>query len=433
MTKFTSDFIHLILNVMEGIVYRHLTHKKKKNGEVSWILAKMNLYDYIGNLKRNFFDYDIQRRIVPNLYLDKIWETVLRDDFIPSITLTTTDKAIETDFSKDENLINLSQCEIIDGLQRTYRLWSLIYLEKVLEKIQSKSADEIIQFIRDDVTYGGNKLFNLKILSRKNLKTLLENNHALLAKYIEAYRSFDIIINIWVNLSQEEIIRKMLTLNAGQKGVTSTHQFELLFLHFFESLELPKDVQLLREKDPDYFKIKNGNDRKTGQFLMSSVVIALQSYIQGKPLRISQVNKINIDDFNIDENDAFRYFTKQNLEDFVRLIYGIDQKFLRNKELANWLMKDTTLSGIFSALGNCNSKQSNFDNNSLAYKKLNDLTPANIDKVGFDKSYNQLSSVKLNVGNAVRKAVYNYFLNMFEGNKSYSWSQAFNNYYDEEE
>ena len=70
---------------MEGIVYRHLTHKKKKNGEVSWILAKMNLYDYIGNLKRNFFDYDIQRRIVPNLYLDKIWETVLRDDFIPSI------------------------------------------------------------------------------------------------------------------------------------------------------------------------------------------------------------------------------------------------------------------------------------------------------------------------------------------------------------
>ena len=219
---------------MEGIVYRHLTHKKKKNGEVSWILAKMNLYDYIGNLKRNFFDYDIQRRIVPNLYLDKIWETVLRDDFIPSITLTTTDKAIETDFSKDENLINLSQCEIIDGLQRTYRLWSLIYLEKVLEKIQSKSADEIIQFIRDDVTYGGNKLFNLKILSRKNLKTLLENNHALLDKYIEAYRSFDIIINIWVNLSQEEIIRKMLTLNAGQKGVTSTHQFELLFLHFFE-------------------------------------------------------------------------------------------------------------------------------------------------------------------------------------------------------
>ena len=44
MTKFTSDFIHLILNVMEGIVYRHLTHKKKKNGEVSWILAKMKLH-----------------------------------------------------------------------------------------------------------------------------------------------------------------------------------------------------------------------------------------------------------------------------------------------------------------------------------------------------------------------------------------------------
>lgn len=129
------------------------------------------------------------------------------------------------------------------GLQRTYRLWSLIYLEKVLEKIQSKSADEIIQFIRDDVTYGGNKLFNLKILSRKNLKTLLENNHALLDKYIEAYRSFDIIINIWVNLSQEEIIRKMLTLNGRQKELPLLINSNFFF-SFFESLELPKDVQL---------------------------------------------------------------------------------------------------------------------------------------------------------------------------------------------
>lgn len=161
----------------------------------------------------------------------------------------------------------------------------------------------------------------------------------------------------------------MLSLSRAKRSYLYSSIRTSFFSIFSESLELPKDVQLLREKDPDYFKIKNGNDRKTGQFLMSSVVIALQSYIQGKPLRISQVNKINIDDFNIDENDAFRYFTKQNLEDFVRLIYGIDQKFLRNKELANWLMKDTTLSGIFSALGNCNSKQSNFDNNSLAYKK----------------------------------------------------------------
>lgn len=417
---------------MKGIIYKHLTHKRNISGKISWVLAEVNLYDYISNLKRNFFDYDIQRRIVPNLYLDKIWDTILRNDFIPSITLTTSNNAIETDFSKDGISINLSQCEIIDGLQRTYRLWSLIYLEEILKKNKNKTIDEIIQFVRDDINDGGNKLFNLKILSRKNLKKLLDNNHVLLNEYIEAYRNFNIIINIWIDLSPKEIIRKMLTLNAGQKGVTSTHQFELLFLHFFEKLELPKMVQLLREKDSDYFKVKNGYARQTGQFLMSSVVIAFQSYIQGKPLRISQVNKISIDDFNLDEDEAFRYFTKQNLEDFIKLIYEFDQKFSKNKELVDWLMKDTTLSGIFSALGNCSPKQSVFDKNSMAYKKLNNLTLANFDKAGFDKSYNQLSSVKLNVGNAVRKAVHNYFFNIFE-NQAYSWLQAFNNYYDDEE
>lgn len=423
------------MNIINGIPYRHLTHKKTETGFVSWILAEINLYDYISSLKKDFFDYDIQRRIVPNLYLDKIWETILRNDFIPSITLTTSDKYIEIDFSKDINHLDLSHCEIIDGLQRTYRLWSLVYLEKVLENNPSKTSEEIIRIVRDDITDGGNKLFNLKILSRKNLKTLLANDCVLLKQYIEAYKRFDIIINVWIDLNPKEIIRKMLTLNAGQKGVTSTHQFELLFLHFFDELELPKNIQLLREKDPDYFQIKNGNFRNTGQLLMSSIVIALQSYIQGKPLRISQVNKISIDDYNLDEDEAFRYFTKQNLEDFIKLINEIDQKFSRDKELADWLMKDTTLSGIFSALGNCDPKQSIFNTNSMAYSKLNTLTRSSIDKNGFDKSYNHLSSVKLNVGNAVRKAVHNYFLKIFN-NQTYSWSQAFNNnfyYYDDEE
>lgn len=421
------------MNIISGIPYRHLTHKKNKTDFISWMLVEVNLYDYISNLKKDFFDYDIQRRIVPNLYLDKIWETILRDDFIPSITLTTSKEYIEVDFSKDVTKIDLSHCEIIDGLQRTYRLWSLVYLEKVIDNNSSKNPDEIIRIVRDDIKDGGNKLFNLKILSRKNLKALLENECELLKKYIEAYKKFDIIINVWIDLGPKETIRKMLTLNAGQKGVTSTHQFELLFLHFFEDLELPNAIQLVREKDQGYFQIKNGNSRNTGQLLMSSVVVALQSYIQGKPLRISQVNKISVDDFNLDEDEAFRYFTRQNLEDFVKLIYELDRKFSKDKDIADWLMKDTTLSGLFSALGNCEPKQSIFDANSVAYRNLNSLTSSIINKTEFDKNYDQLSSAKLNVGNAVRKAVHNYFLKIFN-NQKYSWSQAFNNsYYDDEE
>ena len=91
-------------------------------------------------------------------------------------------------------------------------------------------------------------------------------------------------------------------------------------------------------------------------------------------------------------------------------------------------MKDTTLSGLFAAIGAVSNKE--IINNvssmqEIIQMKIEELNPENIQYDEFQLAYNNLSSVTVNIGNAVRKAVYIYFKNLFL-NKPMSWQEAFN-------
>ena len=114
---------------------------------------------------------------------------------------------------------------------------------------------------------------------------------------INAYKEFDIQIVIWEGLSENDIMKKMLLLNAGQRPVYSTHQYELLFLHKMKEVEpelKQNGITLCRERDEKYFKIRKG-ERTVGEYQMSSIIIALQSLIEKKPLRIAPANMIEWD------------------------------------------------------------------------------------------------------------------------------------------
>ena len=78
-----------------------LKEKKLQNGK-KWYLAVCNLLEYIESLKDEFFNYDIQRRIVKNSYLDKLWTTISSGDPLPSITLTANVKGDIGNLSVDE-------------------------------------------------------------------------------------------------------------------------------------------------------------------------------------------------------------------------------------------------------------------------------------------------------------------------------------------
>ncbi len=85
----------------------------------SWFLGKMSLWDYLVSVSPKNFEFEIQRGIVKNKYLDSILLSVQRNEPIPPITITI-DKA---DVKDNELNINNGSFNILDGLQRTYRLW----------------------------------------------------------------------------------------------------------------------------------------------------------------------------------------------------------------------------------------------------------------------------------------------------------------------
>ena len=128
---------------------------KKNNENNSWFLGKISLWDYLSSVKPENFEFDIQRGIVRNKYLDSILKSINDGEIIPPITITT-DKYI--------NIKELSQIDIedgkfniLDGLQRTYRLW----LYKKIAEISEQNKDmfgvytikDVISILKDKPYY----------------------------------------------------------------------------------------------------------------------------------------------------------------------------------------------------------------------------------------------------------------------------------------
>ena len=391
-----------------------------QNGK-KWYLAVCNLLEYLESLKDEFFNYDIQRRIVKNSYLDKLWTTIYSGDPLPSITLTANVK-------EDIDNSSVDEFEILDGLQRSFRLWAIKYLDDLLKRMNTQDVSVLIEAMREDEN--GKRLLDSKVINRSILRKLLTNDKINIENLMKCYAKQDIVLNVWSGLNDEEIINKMLTLNAGQRSV-STHQFELMFLHYFKKLEVPRGVQIIRERDEEYFSVKN-KERKCGQILMSSIIIAIQSLIERKPVRIQTVNALRINDSVVEESSA-SFFTKDNLEAFINRLLELDEKFY-NVQIGSWIMKDTTLSGLFAAIGAVYNQEWTYNVPSMLdfiHNKITVLNDKNINYNEFQGAYNNLSSVTVNIGNAVRKAVYIYFKNLFL-NKPMSWQEAFNRNENEE-
>lgn len=83
-------------------------------------LCRITLEDYLTSLPRAYQDYDIQRGIVSNVYLDHLVQTVLDKKHIPPIVLVV-DKG-KFSIIKGNTALSIKTFKILDGLQRTHRL-----------------------------------------------------------------------------------------------------------------------------------------------------------------------------------------------------------------------------------------------------------------------------------------------------------------------
>lgn len=398
---------------------KYIVLDRKVIEKKQWFLCKGNLFDFISTLKRDFSEFQIQRRIVRNGYLDGLLKTVIDEEPMPTITLTCS-QAIQSQGSSVE--VKPDEIEILDGLQRTFRLWVFWMLSDVVTKEHITDYKALADKLRKpDMEY----LKRLDFVNAAYLKNILNVEYR--SRVLESYRKYDLYFVVWTGLTDNEVIEKMLVLNAGQRPVSSTHQFELLFLHYFdkERLNYNRNVRLLREKDPDYYKMKHG-ERKVGQYALSSIIIAIQSFLQAKPLRIASANKVVFEEDTADDARIYRdFFTGDSLSRFINLMYLLDEALSsQSQDYQLWYGKDTTLSGLYAAFGAQIKEERTVEELERIMEKIISLKK-DFEIDGYNKAYSELSSVHVNVGQRVREAIFRYTKALLADNRI-TWSKAFN-------
>ena len=394
-----------------------------------WMLCRGNLADYLVSLKKDFYNFSIQRKIVKNQYLDTLVTTIKQGDPIPLITLTYNEKGLQPAIGNEIN-IDMNNVEILDGLQRTFRLWAHDVLIKEFDRRKIKEPTAFAKEIKNEYPI----FFDTGILSLTKVKNFYADNEFEQIK--NAFKNFDVYFIIWVNLPPKKVIHKMLVLNAGQRSVSKTHQFELLFLYLWEDLQKEQlGINLFREKDEVANKVKSG-ERNAGDYMFTSVIVGLRSFLEKKPLRVT-IGDLDVSDLSQEESSSSineDIFSADFIRSFLQHIKEIDEVVIakEGEEGKKWFVKDTTLSGMLAGLGEY--LQLN-ENSRLDY--LNQVTNKGFDElldksktvgfnlVEFKEQYNILSSRSVNIGNFIRKVVMNYTVALLKNEKP-SWQNIFN-------
>lgn len=389
-------------------------------GDAYCLLCKTSLHDYVLALPDDFKDFIIQRGIVTNKYLDRLWETIETKQHIPSIVLTTNEaiKAKQT----GQYLELKESFKILDGLQRSNRLNIII---------------QTINFIVDKNIIAQNLESSPIKLSRKYSKQLkeIDSNSKLFSNILSANRAgIDAIsllkenyiwLELWVNLNDNLQIKKMLILNAGHKSVNIKHQIELLFLNYYDQFNsYLKDYKIYREKENP--TIRYSKLRKQKELHFSHLISSLESLNSNKPISTNSDYSAELT-FLPDEEVSLLDLDSDLFDAFGRAIRALDGKFA-DEVGVKWLGREVVLVGIFGAIGRFSTKMGFSKNEGLNFfvdrvDEFGDLTNLG----AFEDERNNLELSKVNIGNVNKKAIFNFTFDFLEERvrDDFTWREYF--------
>ena len=388
-----------------------------------WYLCKVLLKDYIESLTEDSFNYDIQRGIVSNPYLDTILNSVLHCDILPPLSIVTLDKLT----IENEKYTIVGSFDILDGLQRTYRLWVYYRLTTLAHQKSIFEYRKASDLLKQECDYS-----TVAVSSRQIRKLFDRSSGVNVWNLKELYSKFYVYLYVWDNLSSSDVVRKMLILNAGQSKMTLQHQFELMYLHIFEKYKaINNSVKLIRSKERKI--IHRGNlERKIGEYLVPTVVIGIQSLIAAKPERLSRRMLYKASDEDMYAKDSEFYFRDSFINDFLDGLYQLDYALCFNNSTNNlWFSKDTVISGIMGGIGQYHRMNSNNVNNpeellhdylDAIMKIISKKDKLNIEE--YNDGYDSICGSQFNIGIVIREAIAYYICNMLNDN-DISWSEAF--------
>lgn len=377
------------------------------NGVSICYLSKIKLKDYIVSLPESYREYEVQREIVQNAYLDNLVETVLNQKHIPPIVLI-----VGSDhFTEEGQSLDIDTFKILDGLQRTFRL-KLIWDTIELFKSEIADSEEIldlkrIQLSRRYSSQLGEINSNSKIL--ESIINYYNQNHSEegfdIGSCFDVYQWFE----VWTGLSAKEEVSKMLILNAGHKPVKTKHQLELLFRNLIPVVKRVglEEFILVREKEES--SIALSKSRTVGQFPFSNIITTILSFSEGKPLttNVALVHKTQSEDFDFDKFD--KYFSFDFLHKFISTLINMDRSvFDSYGDLGlKWIGREISLVGIFAALGRYSSENSISPVQALDLlqeKVANNPQVLNLEE--FEDLRSHLDLRKINIGSVNKKAVF---------------------------
>ena len=393
---------------------------QKKEGSATCYLCRVSLLDYIQSVPENYQDYDVQRGIVSNQYLDHMVDTVYERKHIPPIVL------VCSDYSDKAGCLTINDYRILDGLQRTHRLKMILdsidFLNKSeIDPSDKKSQDRFLRAYSKDIRRIGSnrqvfrKLMNYGVGPRTDYSAFFQENF--------------IWLEVWVNLSDDEQVNKMLLLNAGHKSVSIKHQLELIFLSTYIEIEkiAPPGIMIKRERELS--AIQYSKNRTLGEYHFSHIISAIIALAAGKIVNTNSdfIEKLQSDSFL--KVDLYEVISPSSLKTFLRFLSKLDQILSHDFGAigTKWLGREVVLIGLFGAIG--------------AHARTEESTPISILDERFDQLPQKLSdglrlleyenarnSVelnKVNIGLSNKRAVYNAVKDILNDQPFKGWKRYF--------
>lgn len=380
----------------------------RPEGAATCYLSKMTLEEYLSGLPDTYQDYDIQRGIIGNAYLDHLVETVIAKNHIPPIVLLIGDG----DHEVENDVIRIRSFKILDGLQRTYRLQAI---RKTIAYCNEKIDDPAELLAWNKVKLSRAYSSDLKEINSNTsvLRVILGayqqlGEEGLLETFSSNYQWFE----VWAGLDSQQEVRKMLTLNAGHKSVSLKHQLELLFLNLLPILE-QEDLggfQVKREKEVNAAQFSK--KRAVGDFLFAHLISSLLSFQRAKPVVPTQdlIQEIQSDDAEF--NDYSDLMQRDFLREFVRFLVELDGLITEVYGPIGtiWMGREVTLAGLFGALGHT-AKFLGQPRERMMGHFLNLVreNPGLLNLEQFEEVRNSLDLSKVNIGAVNRRAVFEAF------------------------
>jgi hypothetical protein len=376
---------------------------KKKEGKSTCYLVRSTLRSYLDALPVEFGDYQIQREVVSNVYLDQLVKTVIQRGHIPPLVLIG-DGALATNGE-----LRLASFRILDGLQRTVRLKAIHDAADLLGE-HDNDADHARKIARERLAKAGSERLTEIGASRGLFVTLSQfvdkHSAADLAAVFESHQWFE----IWTDLGTEEQIRKMLVLNAGHKPVKTRHQLELLFLSVLPKLKEASDREISVVREKERSAIFFAKSRKKGQFHFAELIAALIAMSEGEPVTTNAALITDIQNGEIKDQLA-RCLKEEVLTAFVKTLVTLEDAALKDSEKygLQWVGREVVLVGLFAALGDYASRKD------VSFEKAMERLQERLKRTGwlklseFEKERNSQDLAKVNIGTVNKRAVFRAF------------------------